>query len=377
MLSVTGTQAGLIAYPLLTLALTHSPAKAGIVQFARVAPTALLTVFSGVAADHFDRKRQMIAADAARAVAVSALAAAVATGHASFALIAGASLVEGVGANIFGAASSGALRAIVPEEQRADAANVEQARLASVRLGGAPLGGVLFGIARSIPFVVDALSYLFSLVSLTLIRARFQEERERDTATIRTRIAEGFRFLWQQPFLRTTYLLFSIGNLTIPAITLTTIVVARRDGFSSAEIGVLSLGIGVGLMLGSGASRWIRRWLSMRAILVVELWCASATLAFVAWPSVYVLFAAVLPQFFMVPSTDSVRIAYELKIIPDRMLGRVLGAGGNISALLYPLGPLAAGFMLANISARETVAVFGSISVALAVWGTLSPSLRQ
>lgn len=345
-------------------------------QFARVAPVAALSVLSGVAADHFDRRRQMMTADAARALAVAALAAAVATGHASFALIAVASLVEGAGATVYGSASSGALRSIVPEEQRADAANVEYARLAAVRLGGAPLGGALFGLARAVPFAVDAVSYVFSLGALALIRTRFQEMRERDTAPVRERIAEGFRFLWQQPFLRFTYLVFSLGNLVIPAITLTTIVVARRHGFSSAAIGALSLGIGTGLLIGSLASRWIRRLLSMQAILLLELWCATATLAFVAWPSVYVLFAAVLPQFIVVPSTDSVRIAYELKIIPDRLLGRVLGAGGNISALLYPLGPLAAGFMLSAISARETVAIFGAVSVGLAVWATLSPSLR-
>ena len=376
MLSVTGTQAGLIAYPLLTLAITHSPADAGVVQFARVAPVAALSVLSGVAADHFDRKKQMMVADAARALAVGALAAAVVSHHATLLLIVLASLVEGAGATVFGSASSGALRGIVPEGQRADAANVEMARLATVRLGGAPLGGALFGVARSLPFVADALSYAFSLVALRLIRTPFQEQREHDTASVRVRIAEGFRFLWHQPFLRTTYVLFSLGNLVIPAITLTTIVVARRQGFSSAAIGALSLGIGTGLLIGSAVSRWIRRRLSMQAILVLELWCATSTLAFVAWPSVYVLFAAVLPQFVVVPSTDAVRIAYELKIIPDRLLGRVLGAGGNISALLYPLGPLAAGFLLSSISARETVAVFGTLSVAIAICATLSPSLR-
>ncbi len=362
---------------MLTLALTHSPAKAGIVQFARIVPVAALSVFSGVAADHFDRKRQMIAADATRAFAVGLLGAAILTGHATFALIALVSFVEGVGATIFGAASSGAMRAIVPEEQRADAANIEQGRLAVVRLGGQPLGGVLFGIARSLPFVVDAVSYVFSLFALTMIRTRFQDERERDTAPVRERIAEGFRFLWRQPFLRATYLLFSVGNLVIPAITLTMIVVAKRQGFSSAAIGALSLGIGTGLLIGAGVSRWIRRALSMQAILVLELWSACAVLAFVAWPSVYVLFAAVLPQFIVVPSTDSVRIAYELKIIPDRLLGRVLGAGGTLGASLYPLGPLLAGLLLSNISARETVAVLGGISVAVAVCATLTPALRQ
>ena len=41
LLSATGSQSTAIAYPLLVLALTHSPAKAGIVGFARVVPRTL------------------------------------------------------------------------------------------------------------------------------------------------------------------------------------------------------------------------------------------------------------------------------------------------------------------------------------------------
>ena len=44
LLSSTGTQLTTIAYPLLVLALTHSPAKAGIVSFARLVPHALFAL---------------------------------------------------------------------------------------------------------------------------------------------------------------------------------------------------------------------------------------------------------------------------------------------------------------------------------------------
>jgi hypothetical protein len=40
MLSSVGTQTSSIAYPLLTLAVTHSPALAGVVGFARAVPAA-------------------------------------------------------------------------------------------------------------------------------------------------------------------------------------------------------------------------------------------------------------------------------------------------------------------------------------------------
>jgi MFS family permease len=56
LLSNAGTQSTTIAYPLLVLALTHSPAKAGIVSFARSLPFALLALPAGVAADRWNRK---------------------------------------------------------------------------------------------------------------------------------------------------------------------------------------------------------------------------------------------------------------------------------------------------------------------------------
>jgi hypothetical protein len=45
--------------------------------------------------------------------------------------------------------------------------------------------------------------------------------------------------------------------------------------------------------------------------------------------------------------------------------------------LVAPLGPPAAGFLLESVSARTTVAVFAACGLVLAVWGTVSPSIRK
>src|SRR5918912_886786 len=79
-LSSLGSSLSSIAYPLLVLALTHSPAKAGIVSFARAIPQPLLSLLAGAAGDRGNRKRQMLVADALRAVALAVLAALVLAG---------------------------------------------------------------------------------------------------------------------------------------------------------------------------------------------------------------------------------------------------------------------------------------------------------
>src|SRR5439155_576807 len=62
LLSSAGTSSTTIAYPLLALALTHSPAKAGIISFARLIPYALFGLVAGLAADRWNRKRLRLAA---------------------------------------------------------------------------------------------------------------------------------------------------------------------------------------------------------------------------------------------------------------------------------------------------------------------------
>ena len=53
------------------------------------------------------------------------------------------------------------------------------------------------------------------------------------------------------------------------------------------------------------------------------------------------------------------------------------GAARNISLVITPLGPLIAGFLLDNTTPRATVAVFAACGLVLALWGTLSPAMRQ
>jgi hypothetical protein len=77
------------------------------------------------------------------------------------------------------------------------------------------------------------------------------------------------------------------------------------------------------------------------------------------------------------PATDSVVVGYRITVIPDRLLGRVESVRAALGQIASPLGPLAAGILLETTSSRATVAVFTACGVALAVWGTVSPVIRN
>jgi fucose permease len=376
LLSETGTHATSIAYPLLVLAVTGSAAKAGVVSFARTLPWALLALPAGVVADRWNRKRLMIAADGVRVVAVGCLAAAVLVDKIPFWAIPLAAFVEGSGAVLFRAAQAGAMRAIVPVRQLPAAAGAQTGRQAAVRLAGPPLGGALFGLGRALPFLVDAASYAFSIISLLAMRTPFQQQREPDRSSLRSRLAEGFRFLLGHRFLRTCALLFGLTNFVGPGVLFAIVVIGQRQGLSGGEVGILVAAFGACLLLGSFLSPLVRRLLAVRAVLLLELWTWPGCALFLVWPNVYVLAASILPTALAIPSTDSVVHGYRIALTPDRLLGRAESVWATISLLTAPLGPLAAGALLDATSARATIALFAVFGLVLAIWGMLSPSIR-
>lgn len=63
-ISIVGTQVSGLALPLLVLALTGSPAQAGIIAALRLIPYVVLGLVAGALVDRWNRKAVMIAADA-------------------------------------------------------------------------------------------------------------------------------------------------------------------------------------------------------------------------------------------------------------------------------------------------------------------------
>jgi len=375
-LSAAGSQAASVAYPLLVLALTHSPAKAGVVGFATLLPGLLVGPVAGTAVDHFDRKRLMIASDVVRAGALGVLAAMIYAGSIAFWMVPLVAFVDSAGSTVYNVANTAALRSVVPTQQLPAAAGIIEARRAAVRLGAPPVGGALFSIARGLPFLADAVSFAASTAAMLAMRSPFQQPREPDTAGFRARLVEGFHYLWRHPFLRTTAFVYGLGNILSTAIFLILVVVGRRQGLSGAQIGLLFTVLGMATLVGSLTSPLHRRYLGVRTILLLELWTWTGAWVFVAWPSVYALFAIIVPFGLCAPVTDSVVVGYMAAMTPDRLLGRVESARVTIAVAASPLGPLAAGFLLGAVSARVTVAVFAVLGLVLALWGTLSPAIR-
>lgn len=376
-LSTIGSESTAIAYPLLVLAVTHSPAKAGIVGFARILPWALFGFAAGVVTDRLPRKRVMISGDVVRIFLMTSVVVVIALGHITFAQIAIVAFVEGAMYVFFNIAEIGALRSVVPPQQLPTAAAAEQARYSTVTLVAPTLGGALFGVGRMFPFLAGSISPAFSLGTLLAIRTPFQQAREADNSGWRAQLAEGFRFLWARPFLRSCALIFTWTNLAFEGIILAFIVIAKRQGLTSTEIGLLIAAFGACSLAGSAASPFIQKRLSMRAIVLASLWLQVATAGFLIDPSVYVLLACTVPMAFFFPTVNAVVIGYRVAVTPEHLTGRVNSVARTIALCGAPLGPLIAGVLLGVVSARDTIAILTALLAALAIIASLLPSIRN
>ncbi|MER7274957.1 MFS transporter [Dactylosporangium sp. NPDC000244] len=379
--SQLGSGMSAVAYPLLVLALTGSAALAGTLAAAVTAATVLARYPAGVVVDRCSRRAVLVSCDALRAVTLAALGIAVLTGHAGFPAVLAAALVEGVCAAFFAPAELAAVRHVVPAPAVAAAAAGNQARGHLAGLLGNPAGGVAFGISAALPFHLDAVSYLVSLLCVAGIRTPLRAPRRPDPGPDRvsgTEMLAGVRWLWRHRFLRATLLWSAAVAVVYSSMGLLVVVLAHQRGAGPGGIGVM-LGMGgVGGLLGAVAAPWLLRRLSARAVVLGFGWCGAASVGLLLVAgSPWTMGALAAVAYFPAPALVAgiqARIATEA---PDALLGRVSSAASQLAAVATPAGPLLAGLLLGLAGAVATVWCYASVMVLLAVVAMASPGLRS
>jgi predicted MFS family arabinose efflux permease len=376
--SMVGSQVSFVAFPLLVLELTGSPAKAGAIGFLESLPNALFTLPAGALADRWNRKRVMILCDAGRAVALASIPVALWLWHLTLAQLAVVSFVEGTLAVLFSAAGVGALPALVATEQLPDAfAQMEVASRGSVTLGGI-LAGALYEVGRAIPFLVDAISYAASVLSLFSIPTEFQEGRNERSRNMRAEIMEGLSWVWRQPFIRITNVLVGGSNMVFAAMVLVLIVLARQQHASPASIGTIFSAGGIGGIVGAVVSPWLRSRLSLPQVVIGInwVWALLIPLLLVA-PNPLVLGGIFGLMVCIGPLWNVVLGSYETALVPDALRSRVSSVGRFISWGTIPLGSALSGVLLQTIGAQGSTLVLFAVMLLLAVASTASRAIRN
>jgi MFS family permease len=376
--STLGTRISGIAYPLLVLALTGSPAQAGLVGFAQGLPFLVWFLPAGALVDRWPRKRVMLVADLGRGLALGTVAAAVLVDRITVAHLLLVAFVEGTLYVFFLLAEGAALPHVVPRPQLSTAVAQNQARDQGADLVGQPLGGFLFGLGHAVPFVVDAVSYLVAFVALLPIRPVLEDRPAAARRHLVAEIAEGVRWVWRQPMIRTLVGLIALSNFTFNALFLVIIVRARDLGASPLAIGLLLGTFGVGALVGALAAPVVQRRVAPNVVLVGSLWVWAVQLVLLAIaPNLFVLAAVCALGTLVGPVFNVVVAAYRYALTPDRLQGRVSSVGRLVAWGTLPLGALVGGLAVERFGAVPTFAGLAVVAVAVAVAGTATSHVRR
>ncbi len=362
--SNVGTQVSTLAFPLLILALTNSPAQAGFA--------------AGALIDRWDRKRVMILCDTGRALSMASIPVALVLGHLTILQLYLVSLVEGTLFVFFNIAEAACLPRVVPKEQLPAATAQNMATDGITVLLGPSLGGALYTAGRLLPFVADAVSYVVSVISLFFIKVKFQKERVAARRNLWVEIREGLSWLWHQPLIRFIAILTGGNNLISSGYVLIIIVLAQQQHASSFTIGLIFAVGGIGGIVGALIATSLQKRLSFAQAIIGTSWLFALCIPLYAIaPNPLVLGIITAATFVSGPVYNVVQFSYRSAIIPDELQGRVNSVFRLIAFGGQPLGLALTGLLIENIGVIPTILVDSVGMIILAVAATVNTHVRN
>ena len=377
-LSDIGGAVSELAFPLLTLAVTHSPAQAGIVAALRALPAALFSLLAGVLVDRWNRKLVMLVCDTGRALLLASIPLAYMLGCLTIWQLSLVAFLEGTLMMMFTLAKTVALPQVVTRTQLSTAIAQEEFVEGTTTLLGPSLSGLLYTLGAVFPFLTDAISYLVSLVTLMLIRTPFQQERTSTRRSIWEEIGSGVFWVWHQPFILTMTLLMGAGAFVSSGNTLLIIILAQQDHASAVVIGLILAAGGVGAILGSWLSPRLEHRLAVGQSILLCRWYRMLSLPLYALvPFPLMLGVLEFGAGFVDPIEDVPYFSHRLKLIPDELKGKVISACRLAPAIMRPLGLALTGILIQRIGIFPTIWLAWVWLLVITVIVTVIPQVRR
>ncbi|MGY4495187.1 MFS transporter [Pseudomonas sp. TE3610] len=356
---------------LVLVQLTHESATAvGIVMALQFGPYLLLMPFTGLAADHFDRRKLVMTTQALSGALALALGLLTLTGVVQLWQVYVFAFLFGCVSAFDSTARQTFVAELVGDKDLSNAVALNSTSFNAARMIGPAVAGVLIAaIGSGWVFVLNAASFGAVLLSLRWLRLGDLQLRER-TKSSRAGLADGFAYVRSRPdLLAILWMYFLIGTfgLNFPIFISTMSVTVFQQG--SSEYGVLTSCMAVGSVLGAllSASRGTPR---MSALLAGALLFGLGTgLAAVMpgywWFGLTLTAVGVAAQTFTTTANSTVQLSTD-----PAMRGRVMAILLAISVGGTPLGAPVVGWVADSFGPRWALgigAASGLIAAAVAL----------
>ncbi|WP_328611268.1 MFS transporter [Amycolatopsis sp. NBC_00345] len=375
-LSILGTQASLVALPLVVLSQLRSPTDLGVVAVVEAAATVGALPLAGPLNDRFGYKLVMVGCDAVRVVPLVMLAWLVFTHRVSLPAVLAVAVIDSTLGVVFSSASTATFRLVVPPERLATALSYNQGRFAVVSVGGPALGAALYAWAPPLAFLVDAASFLLSAGCVTSVRLAAVPPRR----TARRRQAtpfDGWRFLWRLPCLRHLIFAMTLTNFSISGVMLTLTTLYGTTGRAPVT-GVVLAVAGLANLIGSFGIAPSMRVISPRTLVPMSAAVIAAAVLLIPVGAASVAWVCSLIGLCCLtsPASQTLTQTILLRNAPADLVGRAQAVFQVVPQLVASLGPLAGAYLLTRISTSGAVLVFGGLLALVTVFCLLSPRIR-
>lgn len=395
-ISMIGDQFTLVALPWLVLQLTGSPAQLGLVLAAMALPRAAFMLVGGAVVDRMSPRLVLLTARGANAVLAGLLAALVLTGAIQLWMVYGLAFTIGL-CTAFAYPAGGSILPQFLASAQLQAANsmIMGMRQLSMLLGPA-LAGLLVsaGSARAgaagtsadahgtgLAFVVDAVSFLFSVASLLAIRISRERDLRAAPGGVFAQVVEGVRTVWQDIQLRSFVAYMAFVSVLVMGPLQVGLPLFAKSRFSegAAAFGWLMTANGTGMLLGSVMSSAVTRLVRGRLGIMILSLDAGAGLALAVLSAVHSVLAGAALLILTGLFGGTVQIAivtWVQRRVPQAMMGRTMSIIFFTFLGLAPLAAALAGGLLSLISLSELFVGAGLSLTVLALLCLTRPSLR-
>ncbi|EXG79540.1 MFS transporter [Cryptosporangium arvum] len=281
--SLTGTWAQMTAQDWLVLDLSHNSGTAlGVVTALQFTPVLLLTLWAGALADRLDKRKVLIATQAASMLLALGMGALVVTGSAQLWNVYVFALLLGT-VNAFDTPTRQSfISEMVGPDRLPNAVSLNSATFNSARLLGPAVGGLVIATFGTGPaFLLNGASYVAVLIGLFAMRPGDLLTGKR-VERGRGQVAEGLRFVWGRKDLLLVIAMMSVLGTLGMNFNLTLPLLAKVEfDVGPASFGLLSAAFAGGALIGAliGARRTTRpsaRWVLSCAVVFGVLECAVA-----------------------------------------------------------------------------------------------------
>jgi MFS family permease len=352
----------------------------GLVGLTRVVPIVVFSVGAGVVADALDRRKLMMLTQSAMAILAAVLALLTFRGLSSVWPIYGLAACSSAAGSFDGPARQALVPNLVPREHLANAISLNTIMMQIASVSGPAIGGLVIAqLGVGWVYVLNAISFLFVLVALAMMRSVATNRGEPGSVSLRA-MMEGLRYVFAAPLIRSTMLLDFFATFFSSATALLPIFAQDILNVGARGYGWLYSAPALGAVLMSAAMVHLVGRIEKRGI--VLLWAVFgyglATVVFGVSRSFWLTFVCLA----MTGVTDAVSMVLRNIVrqmeTPDRLRGRVTGVNMVFFMGGPQLGELEAGVVSNWLGAPFSVISGGVACVAAtALVASRTPALRR